>query len=122
MADRVDKNWQKIGLQGYSTEAIVGTLGHYGHPMDEASFRQLATDHYPMGIAEQWHQGWKGTGQFARFPFAAAQELWKRWVTDRMLPSEFAEAVGKLVLVLSQLLDGRADAPVGVAFKTVEGL
>src|SRR6476660_5715679 len=117
MADRVDKNWQKAGLKGQSTEAIFGTLGHYGPKVDEASFGKLAAENYPMAIAEQWHQGGKGTGQFARFPFAAAQELWSRWQKDRMLPSEFAEALGKLVVALSQLLNGKADAPVGASFK-----
>lgn len=121
MADRVDKNWQKAGLKDYSNEAILGTLAHYGAKVDEGAFRKLAESEYPLGIAEQWHHGWKGTGQFAKFPFAAAQELWGRWVKDRMRPSEFAEALGKLIVALSQLLDGRQDAPVGSAFKEVEG-
>lgn len=121
MADRVDKNWQKQGLTSYSTEAILGTLAHYGAQVDEAKFKELAKDKYPLGIASSWHEsGWKGTGQFARYPFAAAQELWKRWLKDRMLPSEFAEVTGKLVLALSQLLAGKADAPVGTAFKDFE--
>ena len=28
--ERVEKGWQSQGLKDYSTEAILGTLGHYG--------------------------------------------------------------------------------------------
>src|SRR4051812_7684016 len=108
MADRVDKNWQTGGLKGYSTEAILGTLSHYGAKVDEAGYRKLAADSYPMAIATQWHEGWKGTGQFARFPFAAAEELWSRWEKERLLPSALAEKLGALIVALSQLHEGRA--------------
>ena len=37
--DRVDKAWQRKGLKDYSTEAIIGTLGHYGIQVNEADFR-----------------------------------------------------------------------------------
>lgn len=123
MTDRVDKNWQKTGLTSYSIEALLGTLAHYGAQVDEAKFKEQAKDAYPLGIASKWHSGgWKGTGQFARYPFAAAQELWKRWMKERLLPSEFAEVAGKLVLALSQLLARKQDAPVDAAFSDFEAL
>lgn len=123
MADRVDKNWQKSGLTSYSTEAILGTLAHYGAQVDESKFKELAKAAYPLGIASRWHEaGWKGTGQFAKYPFAAAQELWKRWLSDRILPSQFGEALGKLIVSLTGLLANRADANVGGAFRDFEAI
>src|SRR5579871_6245201 len=75
MADaRVDKAWIAKGLQDYPTEAILGTLKHYGAETDEATFKKLAQDKFPIGIAEEWHKSWKGTGQFSKFPAAAAEE------------------------------------------------
>ena len=41
-AERVDKKWQEKGLESYSTEAILGTLQHYGVTTDEAAFKKVA--------------------------------------------------------------------------------
>ena len=115
--DRVDKAWQRKGLKDYSTEAILGTLGHYGVQVSEADFKQMAEKVYPSGIAEQWLPTWKGTGQFAPFPFAAAGELWRRWANGRLAPYEFSEGIAQLMGALGQLLQGQKQAPAGPAFE-----
>jgi hypothetical protein len=117
--DRVDKAWQRKGLKDYSTEAITATLGHYGVQVSEAEFRQLAEKKYPAGIAESWMPQWKGTGQFAPYPYAAAGELWKRWLADRLAPYELSESLAQLMGALGQLLQGSQQAPVGPAFTRI---
>ncbi|MBF5043722.1 hypothetical protein [Simulacricoccus sp. 17bor-14] len=114
---RVEKTWQKQGLGGYATEAIVGTLAHYGVAVDEAGFRQRAQSSYPSGIAEEWEEGWKGTGPFASFPAHAAAELWRRWVPDQLSPEDFAEALAALMNALAMRINGEAGAPVAAAFE-----
>jgi hypothetical protein len=120
--ERVEKGWSTKGLAGYSTAAILGTLSHYGVAIDEAGFRALSAKKYPLLIADEWANTWKGTGQFARFPLAAADELWKRFEKDRLAPAAFSEAVVHLVRVLEALRDGQADAPAAAAFKAVHEL
>ena len=115
--DRVDKAWQSKGLKDYSTEAIVGTLGHYGVPVAEGDFRTLAESAWPTDIAMQWGQKWKGTGPFKPFPFAAADELWRRWMPDRVAPRDLSESLSELMRALALLLDGKQDAPVDAAFE-----
>ncbi|MBU8894322.1 hypothetical protein KRR26_01830 [Corallococcus sp. M34] len=119
---RVDKGWQQKGLGGYSTEALQGTLGHYGIPMSEADFRKLAESAYPLGIAQQWSSQWKGTGPFKDFVVAAAVELWRRWTPDLVSPVELTESIAGLMAVLSQRLAGVADAPVAPAFERMKAL
>ncbi len=120
--ERVDKAWQNKGLQGYSTEAIVGTLGHYGVPVAEGDFRKLAESAWPTDIALQWGQKWKGTGPFKPFPFAAADELWRRWMPDRVAPRELSDSLGELLKALAGLLDGQKDAPVDAAFERIKAV
>ena len=115
--ERVDKAWQSKGLQGYSTEAIVGTLGHYGVPAAEGDFKQLAESSWPTDIGLQWSQKWKGTGPFKPFPFAAADELWRRWLPERVSPRALSDALAELLKSLASLLDGKKDAPVDAAFE-----
>ena len=117
--DRVDKAWQSKGLKDYSTEAILGTLGHYGVQVSEAEFRQLAEKQYPTGIAQGWMPNWKGKGQFAPFPFAAAGELWRRWHPERLAPYELSESLAQLMGALGQLLQGTQQAPVDSAFQRI---
>ena len=113
----MDKAWQRKGLKDYSTEAIIGTLGHYGVQVKEEDFRALAADKYPTGIAEGWMPGWKGTGQFAPFPIAAASELWKRWLKDRLAPYELSESLAQLMGALGLQLQGSPQAGVAAAFE-----
>ena len=40
--ERVNKKWMDIGIDKYSTAAILGTLAHYGVALDEASFKKAA--------------------------------------------------------------------------------
>jgi hypothetical protein len=120
--DRVDKAWQNKGLQGYSTEAILGTLGHYGASVTEADFRKLAETGYPQDIAVEWGKKWKGTGPFKPFPYAAAEELWSRWVKERIAPREFTMALAELMTALTQLLAGKKDAPVDAAFERMKSI
>lgn len=123
-SDRVDKSWQKNGLEKYSNEAILGTLAHYGIQTDEAAFRELTRDKYPLQVAAEWHEGgWKGTGQFSRFPYSAATELFRRMWPERLVPHTFAKALAELVNVLMakvQKRSGGADA--GAAFEGVQAL
>lgn len=121
-AERVDKQWQKGGLEQYSTQAIVGTLAHYGVTVDEASFKELTREEYPLQVAHDWHAAWKGTGQFSKFPYAAASELFKRAWPDRLAPLDLALALAGLIDALEKLLDGAPDAPVGAAFEKVNAL
>ncbi|HEX8704699.1 MAG TPA: hypothetical protein VF815_38055 [Myxococcaceae bacterium] len=120
--ERVDKAWQSKGLQGYSTEAIVGTLGHYGVAVAEGDFRKLAEGAWPTDIGLQWGQKWKGTGPFKPFPFAAADELWRRWMPDRVAPRDLSEALAELLKTLASLLDGKKDAPVDAAFERMKAV
>ena len=120
--DRVDKNWQSGGLSSYSTAAILGTLAHYGVRVDEPGYKALAKEKYPLGIAYDWAQNWKGTGQFKLFPSAAAAELWKRLEEGRTAPNELAERLVEVLTALTRLLQGASDAPVGEAFKKFETL
>ena len=62
--ERVDKNWQQRELDQFSTDAILGTLAHYGVQTDEKAFVELAQRTYPIGIAHLWHEGWRGKAQF----------------------------------------------------------
>jgi hypothetical protein len=119
---RVDKAWQRKGLKEYSTEAILGTLGHYGVQVDEAGFRQLAEKQYPIGIAQGWASAWKGTGQFSVFPQGAAEELWRRWLPERLSPYELSEKLAELMGALGELLQGSQEAAVGPAFERMEAV
>ncbi len=120
--ERVDKAWQNKGLEGYSTEAILGTLGHYGVPVAEADFKKLAESSWPQDIGLEWGKKWKGTGPFKPFPWAAAEELWRRWVPERLAPHEFSEALAQLMSSLTSLLQGRQDAPVSAAFERMNAI
>ena len=112
---RVEKTWQQQGLEGYATEAILGTLAHYGVQVDEEGFKARAQSAYPSGIAEEWEEGWKGTGPFAAFPAHAAAELWRRWVPGQLSPEDFAEALADLMNALAMKINGD-EAPVPAAF------
>lgn len=121
MADRVDKGWQAKGIEAYSTEAILGTLGHYGVAVDEAGFKALASQDYPLSIALGWHQGWKGTGQFSRFPAAAAEELWRRLCDGQPAPTDLTLALINLLTELNRALDQKPDDGTrDTRFKVVE--
>lgn len=122
MADRVDKAWQTKGLGSYSTEAILGTLRHYGVDHDEGSFKTLAGAKFPLELSTEWQPRWKGTGQFARFHWAAADELTRRLFPERLMPGEFARGLHGLLAALARLNGGAADAPVGTEFKKVAAL
>lgn len=120
--ERVDKAWQNKGLEGYSLEAILGTLGHYGVSVAEADFKKLAESGWPQDIGLEWSKKWKGTGPFKPFPWAAAEELWRRWVPERLAPHEFTAALAQLMGSLTSLLGGVADAPVGAAFERMNAV
>ncbi|MBK7861672.1 MAG: hypothetical protein IPJ65_24260 [Archangiaceae bacterium] len=112
---RVDKKWQSKGLGGYSTEAILGTLQHYGVSTDEQGFKALAAQKYPMTIAAEWSARWTGTGQFSTFLPNAIGALWTRWLPDQLTP----EAIGVPLLgALRALIEGDA----GVTQKAFEVL
>jgi len=117
--ERVDKRWQDEGLEKYATEAILGTLSHYGPPLDEAKFKALIQDQYPLELAVAWQDAWKGKGQFTLFPAAAFPLLWRRLEKDRLSPSEFAEALLGTMTALT--LRGR-DTKVGEAFAAVNAV
>ena len=97
MNARVDKQWKDKGLTGYSTEAILGTLGHYGITLDEAGYKAFAADKFPLEIAVEWKGQWKGTGQFAAYPYAAANELFGRLLPEKPAPMKTAHIVLDLI-------------------------
>lgn len=122
MAERVDKRWQEQGLAKYSTGAILGTLQHYGVSVDEDAFRKASAERYPLVIATEWLQSWKGTGQFSQFPYPAAQELWQRMQPERLAPGTVAQALVGLLAALNAMLDDAAGAPVGKRFAAMKEL
>jgi hypothetical protein len=119
MAERVDKSWKEKGLAGYSTQAILGTLGHYGVTLDEAGFRAAAQAYVPMQLALEWKPRWKGTGQFAAFPYAAANELFARLLPEAVSPTKAAQALLELIAAGLRSLDGK-DGDVGAALTVME--
>lgn len=118
-SERVDKGWTKQGLGKYSTEAIFGSLSHYGPPTDEAAFKALAAEKFPLEIVEGIMRGWKGTGPWQRFPLVAVDELYGRLFPDRLLPITYAVALTELMHALGRMIEGAQDAPVGQKFKAV---
>ncbi|MDP3157459.1 MAG: hypothetical protein Q8N23_32625 [Archangium sp.] len=117
MTARVDKQWKDKGLTTYSTESILGTLGHYGITIDEASFKASAAERFPLDLAIEWKPKWKGTGQFAPFPYAAANELFNRLLPDQPTPMKTAHVVLDLIANALKLVAGREDAKLNDAFK-----
>ncbi len=120
--DRIDKSWQKNGLEEYSLEAILGTLSHYGVTVDETRFKAMAADTFPLFIAQEWHEDWKGVGQFAKLPYSAANELWRRFVPDRLRPIDFADALGDLLVALQDLVGEAPNEEVAPANEKVQAL
>ncbi|MFT3709553.1 MAG: hypothetical protein QM817_18145 [Archangium sp.] len=116
MSNRVDKQWKDKGLTGYSTEAILGTLGHYGIALDEGGFKTTANEKFPLELAIDWKPKWKGTGQFATFPYAAANELFSRLIPDKQSPMKTAHQVLELIAHALKLISGQADADLAAAF------
>src|SRR4051794_3891473 len=122
MSERVDKTWHTKGIETYSVAAILGSLTHYGVPVTEASFLELAKEDFPLTIAMKWHEHWKGTGQFSRFPGAAAEELWRRLKGGELAPTDLSLALVNLLGTLNGTLDGRSDEKAwDAAFKVAEG-
>ncbi|MFT3709552.1 MAG: hypothetical protein QM817_18140 [Archangium sp.] len=119
--NRVDKKWVENGIEAYSTEAILGTLAHYGVAIDEAKFLEQAKLHFPLAMAEEWHSHWKGTGQFSRFPAAAAEELWARLKKGEIAPTDLGLALINLMKSMEVVLDGKPDDGThDTRFKVVE--
>jgi hypothetical protein len=121
-SERVDKGWTKQGLGKYSTEAIFGSLSHYGAATDEAGFKALAAEKFPLEIAEGMMKGWKGTGPWQRFPLVAVDELYGRLLPEKLAPGKFAALLVELMHALGRMMEGAQDAPVGVKFKAVQEL
>jgi hypothetical protein len=115
-ADRVDKKWVDVGLTKYSTDAILGTLKHYGVSVDEAQFKKLAETSYPMTMATEWAKSWTGVGKFQAFPAAAAGALWERWLPSDLRPEE----IGAPLVGVMQALAKNDAALVGKAFEELE--
>lgn len=122
MTARVDKQWKDKGLTEYSTEAILGTLGHYGIALDDASFKATVGNRFPMELAIDWKSKWKGTGQFAPFPYAAANELFNRLLPELPSPMKTAHVVLDLIANALKLVSGRDDAKLDDAFKNWDAL
>lgn len=117
MSARVDKQWKDKGLAGYSTEAILGTLNHYGVALDEAGFKSLAAGKFPLELAAAWRPTWKGTGQFATYPYAAANELFNRLLPEHATPMKTAHVVLDVIANGLRLINGRDDANLKGAFE-----
>jgi polyhydroxyalkanoate synthesis regulator phasin len=122
MSDRVDKAWFTKGIETYSVPAILGTLAHYGLTVTEESFLALTKEDFPLTIAQGWHEHWKGTGQFSRFPGAAAEELWRRLNSAEIAPTDLTLAMVNLLTALNTALDQKPDDGTWDArFKIAEG-
>jgi hypothetical protein len=117
MTARVDKQWKDKGLTGYSTEAILGTLGHYGITLDEAGFKSTASSKFPLELAIEWKPKWKGTGQFASYPYAAANELFNRLLPDEPTPMKTAHVILDLIANGLKVVAAKEDANLAGAFK-----
>ena len=117
MTARVDKQWKDKGLTGFSTEAILGTLGHYGITLDEAGFTSTASSKFPLELAIEWKPKWKGTGQFAAFPYAAANELYNRLLADQPTPMKLAHVILDLIANGLKTVAAKEDANLAGAFK-----
>jgi tetratricopeptide (TPR) repeat protein len=122
MSARVDKQWKDKGLQGYSTEAILGTLGHYGVQLDEAGFKAAAETKYPLELAVEWKPKWKGTGQFAPYPFAAASELFSRLLPEKPSPMKTAHMVLDLIAQALREVAAKPEAEFAKSYKSWEEL
>jgi len=122
MNARVDKQWKDKGLATYSTEAILGTLGHYGIALDEAGFKASVGDKFPMELAVEWKPKWKGTGQFAAYLFAATNELFNRLLPEKPTPMKTAHVVLDLIANALKLVAARDDAKLDDAFKGWDAL
>jgi hypothetical protein len=121
--ERVDKGWNTRGIDCYSVPAILGTLAHYGVTVTEEGFMALTKEDFPLAIAQRWHETWKGTGQFSRFPAAAAEELWRRLNTAEIAPTDLTLALINLLTVLNAALEGKPDDRTwDTRFKVVDGL
>ena len=121
-AERVDKQWQKKGLEAYSTGAILGTLQHYGVALDEAGFKAAAADKFPAQLAMDWIPTWKGTGQFQNFPYVAAMELTRRLFPDRLMPTDLSKGMAELLQALVEKQKGGEAAELDARFGRVEGM
>jgi hypothetical protein len=111
MSERVDKQWQAKGLSTYSTAAIVGTLNHYGVKLDEAALKVAANERSPLELSVDWKASWKGTGQFAPFPWAAANELIMRFYPERPTPMRVATVLMEAVALGLKLASGDGGQP-----------
>lgn len=120
MTDRLDKQWQEKGLKSYSTEAIIGTLEHYGVSIDPRSFKAQAELAYPLTIAQSWMNLWKGTGKFARLPGAAVEELWRRLAPDLLQPLDVVDALTQLMKALIALRQKQDTAAVDAKFDAMD--
>ena len=118
---RVDKQWKEKGLGAYSTAAIIGTLNHYGVKLDEAGVKEAAKDKTPMEVAQEWHAGWNGKGQFEAFPYSAANELLERLFPERPTPKKVASALVEATVVGIKLVDG-GSAELGPLLNRADGL
>lgn len=119
--ERLDKGWQQRGIDTYSIDSILGTLAHYGVTTDETTFKALAATAFPFGIAAQWHETWKGKGQFSHLPGAAAEDLWRRWLPGQLAPVDVTLGLIKLLEALEARLDDRPDeGMLETRFKVVE--
>jgi hypothetical protein len=107
MSEKVDKRWKETGLQNYSLGAIVGTLKHYGATVDEAGFAEFAKDKAPLEIAMSWRAQWNGTGPWATFPYAAANEMLAKVFPERLTPMKGAHTLMQCVVSGMHMLEGK---------------
>jgi hypothetical protein len=122
MTEFVDKRWQDKGIDTYSTEAILSTLRHYGVSAEAEALKSDAVTHYPLAWVKAWHGQWKGLGQFARFPGAAAQELWRRFRPEALAPTDLALSLAKLCENADEALAKKNESTLLTRFEVAERL
>ena len=107
MSEHVDEGWEEAGLDEYSTAAIIGTLNRFGVPLDEAGLKQVLGERWPLELAQEWKRTWTGTGDFASFPWEAANELCARFWPKRPTPRAIGTMVIEAIAHGQQLVAGR---------------
>ena len=117
----VDRDWEKQGLARYSTPALFEALHRFGIPGGEEAFRNWAQIHFPAEmVTAVLHRYWNGTGAFAAYHRAAAEELWKRLIGPS--PDAMAWAAQTALAALLDFQTGEVARPPRDLFSSVDEL
>lgn len=117
----VGRDWETQGLARYTTSALFEALHRFGIPGGEDDFRNWAQVHFPAELVnEAWHRYWNGSGAFANYHRAAAEELWQRLIGPS--PDAMAWAAQTALYTLVQAIDEKIATPTEDLFSRVDEL